>query len=158
VQRFISDPDDVEDVVMDTFGKAFSNIRNYTPDYGFNTWLFKIATNRCIDHIRKKRLSTTSINTTYNDEDGNYYGINLNSGDLTPEEETIREQKIKLMRQFVNKLKPNYRLLVELRYFEELSYEEISDRLNIPIGTVKAQLFRARDFLARNIIKSNIQL
>lgn len=157
VQRMISDPDDVEDVVIDTFGKAFSNINNYTPDYGFSTWLFKIATNRCIDHIRKKRVNTMSINSTYQNEEGDYYGIELDSGDLTPEEETIKEQKNKLMRQFVNKLKPNYRILVELRYFEELSYEEIADQLKIPVGTVKAQLFRARDFLARHITKSNIQ-
>lgn len=158
VQRMISNPEDIEDVVIDTFGKAFSNIKSYTPDYGFSTWLFKIATNRCIDHIRKKRINTLSINHTYENEDGGYEGIDLDSGGLTPEEETIKEQKNILMRQFVNKLKPNYRELVELRYFEELSYEEIADKLDLPLGTVKAQLFRARDFLARYITKSNIQL
>lgn len=158
VQRMISNPEDIEDVVIDTFGKAFSNIKSYTPDYGFSTWLFKIATNRCIDHIRKKRINTMSINHTYENEDGGYEGIDLDSGGLTPEEETIKEQKNILMRQFVNKLKPNYRELVELRYFEELSYEEIADKLDLPLGTVKAQLFRARDFLARYITKSNIQL
>ena len=158
VQRMISNPEDIEDVVIDTFGKAFSNINGYTPDYAFSTWLFKIATNRCIDHIRKKRISTLSINHTYENEDGGYEGIDIDSGGLTPEEETIKEQKNILMRQFVNKLKPNYRELVELRYFEELSYEEIAEKLDLPLGTVKAQLFRARDFLARHITKSNIQL
>ena len=158
VQRMISNPEDIEDVVIDTFGKAFSNINSYAPDYAFSTWLFKIATNRCIDHIRKKRISTLSINHTYENEDGGYDGIEIDSGGLTPEEETIKEQKNKLMRQFVDRLKPNYKRLVELRYFDELSYEEIADELNLPVGTVKAQLFRARDFLARHITKSNIQL
>jgi RNA polymerase sigma-70 factor (ECF subfamily) len=158
VQRMISNPEDIEDVVIDTFGKAFSNINSYAPDYAFSTWLFKIATNRCIDHIRKKRINTLSINHTYENEDGGYEGIDIDSGGLSPEEETIKEQKNILMRQFVNKLKPNYRELVELRYFEELSYEEIAEKLDLPLGTVKAQLFRARDFLARHITKSNIQL
>lgn len=158
VQKMITNPEDIEDVVIDTFGKAFSNINNYAPDYAFSTWLFKIATNRCIDHIRKKRINTLSINNTFENEDGGYDGIDLDSGGLSPEEETIKEQKNKLMRQFVDKLKPNYKRLVEMRYFEELSYEEIADKLELPVGTVKAQLFRARDFLARHITKSNIQL
>jgi RNA polymerase sigma-70 factor (ECF subfamily) len=158
VQKMITNSEDIEDVVIDTFGKAFSNINNYAPDYAFSTWLFKIATNRCIDHIRKKRINTLSINNTFENEDGGYDGIDLDSGGLSPEEETIKEQKNKLMRQFVDKLKPNYKRLVEMRYFEELSYEEIADKLELPVGTVKAQLFRARDFLARHITKSNIQL
>lgn len=158
VQRMISNPEDIEDVVIDTFGKAFSNINSYAPDYAFSTWLFRIATNRCIDHIRKKRVSTMSIDNTFQSEDGGYEGIDIDSGGLTPEEETIKEQKNILMRQFVDKLKPNYKHLVELRYFDELSYEEIAEKLDLPVGTVKAQLFRARDFLARHITKSNIQL
>jgi RNA polymerase sigma-70 factor (ECF subfamily) len=158
VQRMLSNPEDIEDVVIDTFGKAFSNINSYAPDYAFSTWLFKIATNRCIDHIRKKRITTFSINSTYENEDGNFEGIDLDSGGLSPEEETIKDQKNQLMRMFVAQLKPNYKKLVELRYFEELSYEEIAEQLELPVGTVKAQLFRARDFLAKHITKSNIQL
>ena len=158
VQRMLSNPEDIEDVVFDTFGKAFSNINSYAPDYAFSTWLFKIATNRCIDHIRKKRITTFSINSTYENEDGNFEGIDLDSGGLSPEEETIKDQKNQLMRMFVSQLKPNYKKLVELRYFDELSYEEIAEQLELPVGTVKAQLFRARDFLAKRITKSNIQL
>jgi RNA polymerase sigma factor (sigma-70 family) len=158
VQRMISNPDDVEDVTIETFGKAFSNINTYAPDYAFSTWLFRIATNRCIDHIRKKRISTLSLSHTYTTDDGDYEGIDVASNTLSPEEETIKEQKNLLMRGFVQKLKPNYRILVELRYFEELSYEEIAEKLDLPLGTVKAQLFRARDFLASFITKSNFSL
>jgi len=158
VMRMISNTDDVEDVTIDTFGKAFSNINSYAPDYAFSTWLFRIATNRCIDHIRKKRLTTLSLSHTYVSDDGEYEGMDIASNTLDPEEETIKMQKNKLMRSFVEKLKPNYRILVELRYFDELSYEEIAEKLSLPVGTVKAQLFRARDFLANHITKSNISL
>jgi len=129
---------------------------SYAPDYAFSTWLFKIATNRCIDHVRKKRVETFSIDNTFDDGSEDYRGMDLPSSGLNPEEETIREQKQKMIQNFVNKLKPNYRILVEKRYFEELSYEEIAEELALPLGTVKAQLFRARDFLARFMNDSSI--
>jgi RNA polymerase sigma-70 factor (ECF subfamily) len=156
VQRMLKNPEDVEDVVIDTFGKAFSSINGYAPEYAFSTWLFRIATNRCIDHIRKKRISTLSINNTFESEDGGFDGIDVESSGPTPEDQAIKDEKSELMRAFVDKLKPNYKLLVELRYFEELSYEEIADKLELPVGTVKAQLFRARDFLAKHITKSKL--
>jgi RNA polymerase sigma-70 factor (ECF subfamily) len=98
------------------------------------------------------------LSHTYTSDDGDYEGLDVASSTLSPEEETIKEQKNILMRSFVQKLKPNYRVLVEMRYFEELSYEEIAEKLELPLGTVKAQLFRARDFLANHITKSNISL
>jgi RNA polymerase sigma-70 factor (ECF subfamily) len=111
--------------------------------------LFKIATNNCIDFIRKKRIQLTSIDAGYENSDGDFQPrINVKDDGLDPEENIMRSQKIKHMRSLVEKLKPRYRILVEKRYFEELSYEEIAEELNLPIGTVKAQLFRARDFLA----------
>jgi len=116
--------------------------------------LFKIATNNCIDFIRKKRLKVTSMDTGYTRDDGEVIYIDARSSTMTPEEEIINDQKVKLMRDLVTRLKPRYRELVELRYFEELSYEEIAETLNLPLGTVKAQLFRARDFLATMIEKT----
>lgn len=73
--------------------------------------------------------------------------MDIRSSDLDPEEELITQQKSLLLREFVEKLKPRYRVLVELRYYEQLSYEEIADKLQMPLGTVKAQLFRARELL-----------
>lgn len=156
VQKMIRNADDVEDITIDTFGKAFSNINNYTPEYAFSTWLFKIATNRCIDHVRKKRVETLSIDNTFDDGDENYRGLDLPSANLNPEEETMQDQKKKIILAFVDKLKPNYKILVEKRYFEELSYDEIAEELDLPLGTVKAQLFRARDFLAKYINESSV--
>jgi RNA polymerase sigma factor (sigma-70 family) len=145
--KMVSNRDDADDLTIEAFGKAFKRLEQYTPNYAFSTWLFKIASNNCIDFIRKQRMRLYSIDKGITDDDGSEIKIDLKSKDRDPEEEAIRNQKIILMRQVVEQLKPRYRQLVELRYFKELSYEEISAELDLPLGTVKAQLFRARDFL-----------
>lgn len=81
------------------------------------------------------------------DETGTELANKIPSNTLDPEEELVKKQKIKLMHEVVEKLKPHYRTLIELRYFKEFSYDEIAQELNLPLGTVKAQLFRAREFL-----------
>jgi RNA polymerase sigma factor (sigma-70 family) len=150
--KMVNNPSDAEDLTIEAFGKAFKNIAQYTPNYAFSTWLFKIATNNCIDFIRKKKLNNISLDQTSNHEDSVPMSIPTDS--LDPEENLINQQKIVLLRAIVAKLKPRYRKLIELRYFYEYSYEEISENLELPIGTVKAQLFRARELLY-NILKNS---
>ena len=150
--KMVNNASDAEDLMIEAFGKAFKNINQYTPNFAFSTWLFKIATNNCIDFIRKKRASTISIDQSAEDQDSQ--SVTIQSDTPDPEEHMINNQKIKLLREVVAKLKPRYRTLVELRYFKEYSYEEISEELELPIGTVKAQLFRARELLF-NILKSS---
>ena len=142
---------DAEDLTIETFGKAFKSIDTYTPDYAFSTWLFRIATNNCIDFIRKKRAPTVSMDNLYTDIDGENVAINIPSENLDPEEIIIDRQKKETMREIVAKLKPHYKILIELRYFDEKTYDEIAEQLQIPIGTVKAKLFRAREFLSQMI-------
>lgn len=151
--KMVKNNDDADDLTMEAFGKAFNRIHQYSPDYSFSTWLFKIATNNCIDFIRKKRVYLTSLDHSYTNEDGVGVSIEVDSGELDPEEVFMRQQKVKTMQNVVEKLKPHYRELVVKRYFEELSYDEIATELNLPLGTVKAQLFRARDLLA-NILRN----
>jgi RNA polymerase sigma-70 factor (ECF subfamily) len=146
--KMVKHPDDADDLTIEAFGKAFSRLDQYSPSFAFSTWLFKIASNNCIDFIRKKRIKVTSMDTGYTTDDGEVIFVDAKANTLNPEETIIQGQKVKHMRMLVSKLKPRYRQLVEKRYFEELSYEEISEELNLPLGTVKAQLFRARDFLA----------
>jgi RNA polymerase sigma factor (sigma-70 family) len=149
--KMVNNPIDAEDLTIEAFGKAFKNLKQYTPNFAFSTWLFKIATNNCIDFIRKKKANQVPIEqTTDNDE---IVHLPVQSLAPDPEENLINQQKVKLMREVVGKLKPRYRRLIELRYFEEYSYEEISEELELPIGTVKAQLFRARELLF-NILKN----
>ena len=152
--KMVNNRDDAEDLTIEAFGKAFNRLHQYTPNYAFSTWLFKIASNNCIDFIRKKKNNTMSIDSDFSSADGDTVRIDLKSTGRNPEEEAIRDQKIKMMREIVTKLKPRYRELIELRYFKELSYEEIAKELDLPLGTVKAQLFRAREFLY-NIMKGS---
>ncbi len=149
--KMVNNASDAEDLTIEAFGKAFKNLNQYAPNYAFSTWLFKIATNNCIDFIRKKKANHVSLDQ--NDEEHEKATHEVQSPGLDPEENLISQQKAKLLRNVVTKLKPRYRKLIELRYFRELSYEEIAEELELPIGTVKAQLFRARELLY-NILKN----
>ncbi len=144
--KMVKDKDDADDLTIEAFGKAFRNLGQYTPDYAFSTWLFKIATNNCIDFIRRRK-DAISLDRTYENADGDEMSFEPKSDSLNPEEKAIKKQKIQMMQSVVEKLQPHYRMLVELRYFQEKSYEEIAQELDLPIGTVKAQLFRARELL-----------
>ncbi len=150
--KMVNNQVDAEDLTIEAFGKAFKNIDQYTPNFAFSTWLFKIATNNCIDFIRKQRGNTISLDQSVDDDDNLTPSSLIQSDTPDPETNMITGQKIKLMRNVVSKLKPRYRSLIELRYFQEYSYDEIAEKLDIPIGTVKAQLFRARELLL-NILK-----
>ncbi len=153
--KMVNNKNDAEDLTIEAFGKAFKNLHQYSPNYAFSTWLFKIATNNCIDFLRKRRGVYVSIEN--NPENGdNEAPVKLRSTDPDPEEKLIRIQKAFLMRKIVHRLKPRYRILVELRYFSEFSYEEIAKELNLPLGTVKAQLFRAREMLFKMIESTEI--
>lgn len=138
---------EAEDLTIEAFTKAFRNLYQYSPNFAFSTWLFRIATNNCIDYLRKKRTNIVSIDGPITEGSEQDTAIPIATELLAPEEELIREQKLMLLRNILEKLKPRYRLLIELRYFKEYSYEEISKELEIPIGTIKAQLFRARELL-----------
>lgn len=147
ILKMVRNADDSEDLMVEAFAKAFKNLQKFTPDYTFGTWLFRIATNNSIDFLRKKRLHTLSLNVDIESEDGSTVNVEINAGTLNPQEQIIKSQKAELMRHFVSQLPPKYRRLVSLRYFEELSYEEIAEETQKPLGTVKAQLFRARELL-----------
>lgn len=152
--KMVRNKDDADDLTIEAFGKAFKRLEQYTPNFAFSTWLFKIATNNAIDYLRRKKNNTYSIDKGIENDEGGEMSIDIKSEGPDPEEKFIKKEKVKLMREVVEKLKPNYRLLIEMRYFEEMSYDEISDKLELPLGTVKAQLFRARELLY-NIMKNS---
>lgn len=144
--KMVKNQDDADDLTIEAFGKAFNRLHQYTPNYAFSTWLFRIATNNCIDFIRKKKMITFSLDKEIDSEDGGMT-FELRDERLDPEERFIRKQKIRIMREIVEHLKPRYKSLIVLRYFREFSYDEIAEETQLPIGTVKAQLFRAREQL-----------
>lgn len=147
VLKMIRNTDDAEDLTIEAFAKAFKNLHKFKKDYTFSTWLFRIATNNAIDFIRKKKLNTFSLNTSFTDDGGESVTIDVEDKNLNPQEVAIKEQKIELVQMFVTKLPPKYQRLVRLRYFDELSYDEIAKTLEAPLGTVKAQLHRARELM-----------
>ncbi|MBL7139207.1 MAG: sigma-70 family RNA polymerase sigma factor [Bacteroidales bacterium] len=145
--KMTNNPIDAEDLTIEAFGKAFRKLHQYSPEYAFSTWLFKIAANNCIDFLRKSNRIIFTDGPADETDDRDDYPANMAATTLDPEERVIEKQKIILMREVVEKLKPHYRNLIELRYFKEWSYEEIATELDLPLGTVKAQLFRSREFL-----------
>jgi RNA polymerase sigma factor (sigma-70 family) len=150
--KMVNNPSDAEDLTIEAFGKAFRNLDSYTPKFAFSTWLFKIATNNCVDFIRKKQASPTPFDNLQDSLEN--ATINIQSDLPDPEESLINLQKIAVLKEIVSQLKPRYKNLIELRYYKELSYEEISSELNLPIGTVKAQLYRAKTLLYNILTKT----
>jgi RNA polymerase sigma factor (sigma-70 family) len=139
-----------EDLTIEVFTKAFANIKQYSPDYAFSTWLYKIATNHCIDYIRRKQYQPNIISRD-NDE-LHTISDKLLSDSLTPEEIIIDDQHTSIIQKKLYQLTDNHRTIIDLRYFKEYSYEEIAKTLNIPIGTVKGRLHRARKALHKILL------
>ena len=139
---------DAEDIAQQAFTKAFENIHSYSPRYAFSTWVYSIAHHCYVDFVRKhKPGSTVSIDKLV--EDGNF---NAQNALPNPEENMIAEQDLAATSLLLNKLKPQYRKAVELRYLKEYAYEEIAEELSMPIGTVKTTLFRAKEQLMKMIV------
>jgi RNA polymerase sigma-70 factor, ECF subfamily len=138
---------DAEDITIETFSKAFDKIGSYNPEFQFNTWLIAIAKNVHIDLLRKKK-STHFVEITDNEDQQAY-----NVADTTPsaEDELITEQNLSQLLQFIKQLKPHYQEVIQLRYFQELSYQEISEQLDEPLNNVKIKLLRAKKLLSEII-------
>ena len=151
--KMINNPADAEDLTIEAFGKAFRNLDSYTPKYAFSTWLFRIATNNCVDFIRKRQMSPTPYDGTQDALDN--VAVTIQSDLPDPEETLINRQKVEVLKSVVDQMKPRYKKLIQLRYYKEYSYEEISEELKIPIGTVKAELYRAKTLLYNILIKTD---
>ena len=151
--KIVNNKDDAMDLTVETFAKAFENIEKYKPDFAFSTWIFKIATNNCIDFIRKKRLNVVSLQSL-TEEYRNDRQLQVISDILNPEETSIKKEESEKLKNILEHLPQRYRTLIILKYYDEKSYEEISQQLDLPLGTVKAQLSRARELMS-NIMNLN---
>ena len=143
----VGDQEIAKDLTIEALGKAFKKLHMYTPNFTFSTWLYTVAKNNCIDYLRKNKLTTVSIDKIIEDSKERKNNFNIASSDPDPEKIMIKKQRVAILRQIVNQLKEKQRELVKLRYFKEMSYEEIAETLKIPLGTVKAQLHRSREKL-----------
>lgn len=147
ILKMVNNTEDAEDLTVEAFTKAFMNLDKYVPKYAFSTWLFRIASNNVIDFLRKKRIATISI-YEQKDDDGNEIMVGKISSEApNPEDIFIKSQRAEILHEVIQSVNPKYAQLIKLRYFKELSYDEISEELQMPIGTVKVQLHRAKKMI-----------
>lgn len=152
ILKMVHNQDDADDLTMQTFAKAFDSLGKYDNSFAFTTWIFKIASNCSIDFIRKKRLVTTSLDKeTYEDMDGEGSSTsivsNMADDSLDPEEEMLRNQRNKILQEVIDSMDKKYSELIKMYYFDDLKYEEISEKLSLPLGTVKVRLRRGKEFI-----------
>jgi RNA polymerase sigma-70 factor (ECF subfamily) len=156
ILKMVHNRDDAEDLTIEAFGKIFNRLEQYNPQWAFSTWLYRIATNLAIDFLRVKRIDTLSIHQPLTNDKEKNHSHNIPSHGLSPEEEFIKKQRAENVKATLQKLNEKYRTLIELRYYKELSYEEIAEEMKMPVGTVKTNLFRAKDFLYSILKNSTI--
>lgn len=146
IVRMVKDKEQVEDLIQESFMKAFRNLKSYNTNYAFSTWLYRITTNHTIDYLRKKKLQTMSIHDPIKTSDG-YMQFQIEDEGAETDRKIIRKQRQNIIQEAIENLPEKYRVVIEKRHLEELSYEEIADELDLPLGTVKAHIFRAREML-----------
>ncbi|HZY10489.1 MAG TPA: sigma-70 family RNA polymerase sigma factor [Bacteroidota bacterium] len=146
IYRIVHNKEQGEDLTQETFVKAFASLRSFNEEYAFSTWLYKIATNCSIDYLRKKKLETFSIDKPIAVEESDYK-YELPDTSYQPDRDIIQQQRLKIIEEAINKLPERYKRVIILRHTEERDYAEIAKMLKLPIGTVKAHIFRARELL-----------
>jgi len=154
--RMVKDADLAEDLAQVTFIKAFTALASFDPQYRFTTWLYRIASNAAIDHLRRNRLRLFSLDQPLETEDGTLE-LQIPSPGPAPDELAGRGEVRTLLREAVDRLPPEYRQLIALRHGSDCSYEEISLITGLPMGTVKNRLFRARNLLKEILSDSEIR-
>lgn len=145
VLGMLKQDDQVDDIVIEVFTKAFKNLHQYQPTGSFKSWITSIARNHTLDFFRKKNTKAVSLD----DDTNSITEVEDDSQGVL--QDIIKEEEIASLRHMIEALKPKYRTLIELRYYEEKSYDEIAEIVALPLGTVKAQLFRARALLSEII-------
>lgn len=150
--RMVHDKDEVEDLTQEAFIKAFNSLKNFNEEFAFSTWLYKIATNNCIDYIRRKKLATFSIDKPLESKDGEY-SFELPDTTYEPDKTLIAGQRTKVLEDAINALPEKYRQVIIMRHSEDMDYQQIADQLKLPLGTIKAHIFRAREILHKKLRK-----
>lgn len=153
--KMVRNHEETQDLVQEAFIKSYNALASFNKQYSFSTWLFKIASNNCIDHLRKRRLKTTSIDAPIQTENGSL-SQDLPDNSYSPERDSLRNELFSSINSIIEELPEKYRVVINLRHKEDNSYEEIAQTLNIPIGTVKARIFRAREILKKSITKMKL--
>jgi RNA polymerase sigma factor (sigma-70 family) len=144
--RMIRNKEDVQDLTQEAFIKAFNSLDKFDKQFSFSTWLFKIATNNCIDYLRKKKLNTFSIDKDIGSDD-NDYQFEIPDSERIPDKSIMDTERKKILEEAIENLPSKYKSVILLRHRDEKEYEEIAKKLKLPLGTVKAHIFRGRELL-----------
>lgn len=150
ITKIVHNQEEVRDLVQETFIKAFSSLSSYRSEYRFSTWLYKIAANSSIDYLRKKKLNSFSIDRPIATRDGEVE-IELPDNSYNPETDYREKIRRNSIQDAIDSLPDKYRVVIVMRHQEDRPYEEIASRLGIPVGTVKARIFRARELLKKKL-------
>jgi RNA polymerase sigma-70 factor (ECF subfamily) len=153
VRKMIKDDDDADDIVQETFIKTYMSLHTYNPDYGFRGWLYRIASNCCIDFLRKRKFMYQIDTASSNNDDEDQTVFDVADFSYMPDSELLAIEKYDVIHREIDKLPEKYREVVILRHEEEMSYQEISQLLGMPMGTIKTMLFRARRLLEGTLKK-----
>lgn len=153
IRKMIYNPDDADDLAQETFIKTYNALDRFQPGYTFSSWLYRIASNTCIDFLRKRRFPTISVSKPIGNDDSDLF---FEIEDKTPNADIliIADERHKVIRDAINELPEKYRNIIALRHEDDMDYKDIAEKLNLPLGTVKAQLFRARKLLLE-LLKDN---
>lgn len=152
IRRMVQNEDDIADLTQETFIKAYKALASFQFGYSFSSWLYRIASNTCIDFLRKKRFHTVSINQPIHGSEDDQF-IEIRDDSYKADDQVLKNEKYKALKEAIEELPDNYKVIVKLRHEEELDYKEIAARLDIPLGTVKAHLFRARKMMLETLKK-----
>lgn len=155
ISRYTNDAEDARDVAQEVFVKVYGALDSYDPRYRFSTWLFRIAGNAAIDHLRRRKMKTVSLEVP--DDGGEGGSKTLDLPDLKPDpfEDLARQRLRKALDAAIERLPDDYRELISLRHYGEMPYEEIAELKGMPLGTVKNKLFRARQAL-RDLLPEDV--
>ncbi len=144
--RIIQDKNEVEDIVQEVFINTFRSLNTYKKQYSFFSWIYKIAMNKGIDYLRKKKLQTFSIDKPINTKNGELQ-FELPDSTYEPDKQIISSERAAIVQWAIDQLPPKYKRVIIMRHQEEKDYAEIAKELKLPVGTVKVHIFRARELL-----------
>ena len=146
LRKMVRNSEDAKDLTQETFIKIYNNLASYNPIYPFSSWILKISSNTCIDFLRKKKIDTIPLEKQDDDNENDIY-LQIPDTTSIPDKTLINKEKIQNLNKLIDMLPETYQKIIKLRFEDDLNYIEISETLNIPLGTVKTLIFRARKML-----------
>jgi RNA polymerase sigma-70 factor (ECF subfamily) len=153
--RMVGNYESALDLTQEVFIKVYGSLERYNPEFKFSTWIYKIASNTAIDHLRKQSVAVTPLYLVNGDDEE--FELPIPAKGPSPERALERSERREQIEEVISKLPPRYRELIVLRHVGELSYDEIAEVTGLPLGTVKNRIFRAREAMRNHLVRMGIE-